>query len=154
VEFSRVHRGEVVSMIGGVLLALSIFLPWFTLGNENTTLNDYTGPDVSVSAWNALLIFRWLFLAAALAPFILTYIVVRGHALTWPRGEVTAVVGITAFVFVLVRGFLIQPGDPTSQIGIGIGFYVALVGTLVMTAGALMHRAEMDATARKPPGVL
>jgi hypothetical protein len=141
-------------MIGGLLLALSIFLPWFTLGNGLTTLNDYRGPDVSVSAWNALLVFRFLFLAAAAAPFILTYIVLRGHALTWPRGEVTAVVGITAFVFVLVRGFLIQPGDPTSQVGVGIGFFLAVVATLVITAGALMHRAESDTGARKPPGVL
>jgi hypothetical protein len=141
-------------MIGAVLLAFSVFLPWYTLQNGNTTLNDYRGPDVTVSAWNALLIFRFLFLAAAVAPFILTYIVVRGHALTWPRGEVTAVVGITAFVFVVVRGFLIQPGDPTSQVEPNIGFYIALVGTLVMTAGAMMHRAEMDSEARKPPGVL
>jgi hypothetical protein len=141
-------------MIGGLLLALSIFLPWYTLGNALTTLNDYRGPDVSVSAWNALMVFRFLFLAAAIAPFILTYIVLRGHALTWPRGEVTAVVGITAFVFVLVRGFLIQPGDPTSQVGVGIGFFLAVVATLVITAGALMHRAESDTGARKPPGVL
>lgn len=141
-------------MIGGVLLAVSVFLPWYALQNVNTTLNDYRGPDVSVSAWNALLVFRFLFLAAAVAPFILTYIVVRGHALTWPRGEVTAVVGITAFVFVVVRGFLIQPGDPTSQVEPEIGFYLALVATLVMTAGALMHRAEMDSEGRKPPGVL
>jgi hypothetical protein len=141
-------------MIGGLLLALSIFLPWYTLGNGLTTLNDYRGPDVSVSAWNALMVFRFLFLAAAIAPFILTYIVLRGHALTWPRGEVTAVVGITAFVFVLVRGFLIQPGDPTSQVGVGIGFFLAVVATLVITAGALMHRAESDTGARKPPGVL
>jgi len=141
-------------MVGGLLLAISVFLPWFNLQNEHATLNGYTGPDVTVSAWNALLVFRFLFLAAALAPFILTYIVVRGHALTWPRGEVTAVVGITAFVFVVVRGFLVQPGDVTSQIEPTVGFYLALVATVVMTAGALMHRAEMDATARKPPGVL
>src|SRR3954453_757886 len=141
-------------MVGGLLLAISVFLPWFNLQNEHATLNGYTGPDVTVSAWNALLVFRFLFLAAALAPFILTYIVVRGHALTWPRGEVTAVVGITAFVFVLVRGFLIQPGDPTSQVGVGIGFFLAVVAPLVITAGALMHRAESDTGARKPPGVL
>src|SRR3954464_11359073 len=141
-------------MLGGLLLAVSVFLPWCTLQNGLTTLNDYKGPDVSVSAWNGLLVFRFLFLAAAIAPFILTSIVVRGHALTWPRGEVTAVVGITAFVFVVVRGFLIQPGDPTSQVGVGIGFFLAVVATLVITAGALMHRAESDTGARKPPGVL
>ena len=43
----------------------------------------------------------WLLVAACTAPFILTWIIARGHALTWQPGEVTMIVGITAFVLIL-----------------------------------------------------
>ena len=52
---------------------------------------------------------RWLLIAAAAAPLILSYIVVRGHQLTWPRGELTAIVGLTAFVLIAYNGFVDKP---------------------------------------------
>ena len=37
-----------------------------------------------------------LLTAAAVAPWILVWIVVRGHKLSWPPGEVTMIVGAIA----------------------------------------------------------
>ena len=94
-----------------------------------------------------------MLLAAAAAPLILAWIVVRGHALSWPRGELTAVVGVAAFVLVLFRGVIDKPGSPTDQISLSYGWFVALGGTLLLIAGAAWRYQE-NAPRRKPPGVL
>ena len=57
-----------------------------------------------IAAWDAHMILRYLLLAAALAPIVLLYIVVRDHELSWPRGEMTAVIGIIAFGLVAYVG--------------------------------------------------
>jgi hypothetical protein len=96
---------------------------------------------------------RFLLLLAALAPVILAYIIVRDHALSWPRGELTAVVAITAITLVLVRGLILKPGEPSGQISLDYGWYVALAGGILILVGALMRTGETD-RGRKPPGVL
>ena len=47
---------------------------------------------------------RYVLLIAAVAPAILAYIIVRGHALSWPRGELTAVAALLALTLTLFRG--------------------------------------------------
>ena len=54
------------------------------------------GTNGDFSGWEAHHILRWLLLLAGLAPFILAWIIVRDHALSWPRGEMTAVVAVVA----------------------------------------------------------
>ncbi len=66
----------------------------------------------SASAWAVFSTLDWLLVLACLAPFILSWIVARGHKLTWKPGEVTMVVGITAFVLILCNGIILgRPGD-------------------------------------------
>ncbi len=49
-------------------------------------------------------------LAAAAAPLILAWIVIRDHELSWPRGELTAVVSIAALGLVLYSGIVDAAG--------------------------------------------
>ncbi len=77
----------------------------------------------------------------------------RGHKLSWPRGEVTTVVAVTALTLVIVRGIIIKPGEPSGEISLGIGYLVSLIGAFVMLISSAFHRAKADDTARKPPGV-
>ncbi len=95
-DVRRITTSEIIAAVGGVLLALSVFLPWYKTDpdNPNANVDAMTG---NISAWDAHSILRYLLLAAALAPIILLYIVVRDHELSWPRGEMTAVIGIIAF---------------------------------------------------------
>ena len=90
-------------MVGGALLAISVFLPWYETGNSNSTIASDKGAQPLMSAWNALPVWRFLLLLAAVAPFILAWIIVREHALSWPRGELTAVVGLAALTLILVK---------------------------------------------------
>ncbi len=64
----------------------------------------------SCTGFETFPILSWLLLAAALAPWILAYIVVRGHKLSWPPGELTMTVGFTAFILIAYNGIVDPPG--------------------------------------------
>jgi hypothetical protein len=95
--------------------------------------------------------------AACVAPFILAYIIARGHELTWRPGEITMIVGITAFALILVNGIILgRPGgdDPNNvDISIQIGYVVGLLGSACIAFGGFVRQAE-SIRGRKPPGVL
>lgn len=146
-------RGELIAVVGGILLAISLFLAWYSLGNQYTQLNACHGPNQACTGWQSLTVMRYVLLAGGVAPVILAWVIIRGHALAWPRGELTAVVGVVAFVLTVFRGVIDKPGSPADQISIDFGWGVALVGTLLMIVGAAW-RSQEGAPRRKPPGVL
>jgi hypothetical protein len=152
-DFKQLDRGEAVAVIGGILLGISVFLSWYSLGNRFASLGSCRGPHTTCSAWSSLLILRFLLLAAAAAPAILAWIIIRGHALSWPRGELTAVTALTALTMILFRGLVDRPGTPPGEISISWGWFVALVGGLLILLGAVA-RARQGSARRKPPGVL
>ncbi len=153
-DFKQLDRGELIAALGGILLAISIFLAWYSLGNSYAQLNGCRGPNSSCSGWHALTILRFLLLLAAIAPAVLAYIIVRGHALSWPRGELTAVVALAALTFIIFRGVIDKPGSPSGQISIDYGWWVALVGGLLILTGSIWRSRESGGARRKPPGVL
>jgi len=101
-------RSEIVAAVGGILLALAIFL---------------------------------------------TYIILRDHELSWPRGEVTAVVGITAIGLFFYHGMLDRPGEPSGQISLGIGWFGMMLGALLIFGDGALRSSQVERR-RKPPGVL
>ena len=152
-NLKELDRGEVVAIAGGILLGVSLFLSWYSLGNRNAVLGSCRGPNTSCTGWAALSILRFLFLIAAVAPLILAYIIVRGHALSWPRGELTAVVALVALTQTVYRGLLDRPGSPPEEISVSIGWWVALAADLLILTGAVF-RSKQSGVRRKPPGVL
>jgi hypothetical protein len=152
-DFKQLDRGEVIATVGGLLLAISVFLAWYSLGNQYAHINSCHHAHSSCSAWHALTILRFLLLAAAVAPAILAWIIVRGHALSWPRGELTAIVALAALTFILFRGVIDKPGSPSSEVGVDYGWWVALAGGLLILTGSIWRSRE-SAARRKPPGVL
>jgi hypothetical protein len=150
--FERLERGEWIAVAGGILLAVALFLGWYHLQNANATLGDHTGP-ATLSAWQAHPILRWFLLAGAAAPLILAWIVMREHALSWPRGEMTAVTAIAALGLLLWVGLINRPGDPRSLVHLRFGWVVAAVGAALMLVGAVMRTQETE-TRRKPPGTI
>jgi hypothetical protein len=151
-DLSRLRRGELIAAVGGILLAVGVFLPWYSTSSDNVNaLID--GRRGDLSAWTVNPILRWLLLAAALAPLILVWIIVRDHELSWSRGELTAVVGIAAFGLVAYTGLLDRPGTPSGAISLALGFWLAFAGSVLMTVGGALAAGETE-RARKPPGVL
>ena len=154
-DWSRVSPGELLGMAAALVLLLSLWLPWFTTSTENpnSRLPGGAANGDSANAWQIFSTLDWLLVAACAAPFILTWIVARGHALTWKPGEVTMIVGIVAFVLILCNGIILgRPGDSV-DIGLGIGYFVALLASLGLLAAGYLRQAVYT-TARKPPGVI
>jgi len=152
-QFKALNRGELIAIAGGILLGISLFLAWYTLGNEHALLNSCKGPNARCSGWDALSIARYVLLLAAVAPLILAYIILRGHALSWPRGELTAVIALVALTLTIFRGVLDRPGSPPGEIGIAFGWWVGLFAGLLILVGSVW-RSQESAGRRKPPGVL
>jgi hypothetical protein len=136
-------------MAGGLLLLIGLFLTWYhadPLAQLNGTHGDFTG-------FKAHTIMRWPLLLAGIAPFILAYIIARDHALSWPRGELTAVVAVAAFGLIAYNAFISRPGDPRSLVHLRFGVFVALLGTALMFFGAAARSGDSE-RARKPPGTI
>lgn len=152
-DFTRLDRGELIATAGGIVLGISLFLAWFSLGNSFAILNSCHGPSSTCTGWRSLTILRWLLLLTAVAPAILAWIIIRGHALSWPRGELTALTALAALTFTLFRGVIDKPGSPPSEITIAYGWWIALVGGLLILIGSVW-RSQESAARRKPPGVL
>jgi hypothetical protein len=154
-DLSKLSPGEYMGMAAAVVLFLSLFLPWFTTSdsNPNSTLGNGIADGDSASAWQVFSTLDLLLVAACSAPFILAWILARGHKLTWKPGEVTMVVGMTAFVLILCNGIILgRPGDSV-DIGLAVGYFVGLLGAAGLLAAGYLRQAFYT-DVRKPPGVI
>jgi hypothetical protein len=158
VKFSNLQRGEWIAMLGGVVLAVSVFIRKTYEAqpqNPNAHIDGVGGRVLKgvVSIWQVHPILRYLLLAGAVAPFILAWIIIREHELSWQRGEVTAVVAIAAAGLLFYVGIVDRPGEPSGAIELDWSWYTAMGGALFMLIGSFMRTSESE-RARKPPGVL
>jgi hypothetical protein len=168
-DLKQLRTSDFVGFIGAAILAGSLFLPWFSTDcerlvapdqgepsncNTNSVLNGDPGQSDaygSFTAWEIFNILDWLLLAACMAPFILAYIIIREHELTWHPGEVTMIVGIVAFGLILCNGIILgKPGDSV-EIGLAWGYLVGLIGALGIMAAGMVRQSQ--GRTRKPPGV-
>ncbi len=147
---SRLHGNELVGMAAGALLALAIFVAWYATGasNPNSTIAGERG---TFSAWEVHPILRWLLLLAAIAPFVLAWIIHRDYGLSWARGEVTMVSSVAAVGLILYNGLVDRPGSV--DVSLRVGWFLALLAALVMI-GASARRASEHERPRKPPGTV
>jgi hypothetical protein len=168
VDFSRLNYPRVVmGGIASILLVICVlFLPWYEL--DSNPQRDPSSPnfspdaficgegELSCTGFETFPILRWLLLAAALAPLILAWIIVRGHRLSWAPGELTMVVGFTAFVLVLYNGVIDRPGSEIAETGVNLayGYWLALLATGLMAATGFLRSVESGDAKRKAPGTV
>jgi hypothetical protein len=160
-DFSRLNPGEFIGFAAAGLLFGSLFLPWFRTDclhqgqmgcNPNSKLHGAYG---NFTAWQTFSKLDILLTLACIAPFVLAWIVVRGHELTWRPGEVTMIVGMTAVALILLNGIVLGKPGGSDSVGISfrIGWFLGLLGALGILAGGVLRQA-IGARARKPPGVI
>lgn len=149
---SRLTRYELIACLGGLALILGVFIKWYEARPEIEAAN-IDGMKGTLSAWDVHGLMRWVLLLAAIAPFVLAYIIIRDNTLSWARGEMTAVLAVAAFGLVLYNGVIDRPGEPSGEIELEWGWYVALGGTIAMFLGSALRSSETERR-RKPPGVL
>ena len=156
-EPSKLSRGELIGIIAGLILVGALFLEWYSLdttGVERDESADWVCGvgNNSCSGFETFPILRWLLIAAAAAPLILAYIVVRGHKLSWPRGELTAIVGLTAMVLILYNGIIDKPSANDLGINLSYGYFIALLASAgIFISGGYRAVDSGGGAQRKPP---
>lgn len=145
----------LIAGIAGVVLLVSLFLPWFGLSEtaeealrqaEEVT-EQFDGepierPDVTESAWEAFTFVRWVLLFTALVGML-----AGAFGLTQPREHtavgamaITAGLGIISTLIVLYRVL-----NPIGESGREWGLFVGLIGALGVAVGGWL------ALQRNPP---
>jgi hypothetical protein len=152
-DFSRLMWSDWLAALGGLVLGLSVFVQKTYEARPESPTAQIEGLRGTVSIWEVHPLLRWLLLAAAIAPLILVYIIARDHQLSWPRGEMTAVVGLAAVTLLFYTGIIDRPGEPSGQIELDWSWYTAIGGALAMAVGGAVRSSETERK-RKPPGVL
>jgi hypothetical protein len=164
-DFSRLNTGRVAAgAIASLLLIVSIlFFSWYSYdlgGIEKTADPDdwLCGVnETSCTAWETFPILRWLLLLLAVAPLILAWILVRGHKLSYPPGEMTMISGFAGAVLILYNGVIDKPGTGPAEIGLGLdwGYWVALLCAIVIAAVGFTRSLESGPKkTRKAPGTV
>jgi hypothetical protein len=167
-DFTKLHWSEGVGFAGSAVLLGSLFMPWFSTScahinpaspsgcNTNSVLTGGVNNPHSYGDFTAFQTFKLLdviLVLACIAPFVLAYIIVRSHELTWRPGEVTMIVGMVATVLILLNGVILgKPGDSV-DISLEYGWFVGLIGAVLISFGGTLRQA-LTGRARKPPGVL
>src|SRR5687768_3131915 len=121
-ELSALDRNRAIAgaLASAALIFSLFFLEWYHLGGDVDTRAEQgawtcgTG-DVHCTGWETLSISRYLLLLAALAPAILGWILIRGHKLSYPPGEMTIVAGFSAFVLIAYNGIMYKPEPVQGQ---------------------------------------
>lgn len=164
-DLRRLMWSEHLGFVGALVLFGSLFLTWWATScsrrlptpepsgcNVNSNLHGQLGDFSAFDTYNFL---PFVLIAACAAPFILGYIIARGHELTWRPGEITMIVGMIATALILLNGIILgKPGSPnTVDLSFGIGYFVGLIGAVMILAGGLLRQAVGGRT-RKPPGVM
>lgn len=125
--------GELLAWIGGLVLALSSFMSWYTVSNEGFT--------VSVTGWHTGALGKLVFFVGLAA---LGFLVLRATGFELPPnvpvGIVIAGLGALGTVFVLVR--LISIPDDFAPAGRSIGIWISLLSALLLIAAGLLKSAE------------
>jgi hypothetical protein len=168
-DFSRLNRGRVVvGAAASILLIVSIlFLPWYSLDHNPQRVvggADFNPDaficgqdDFSCTGFETFPILRWLLLLAAVAPLILGWILVRGHKLSYPPGEMTMLAGFIAFVLIAYNGIIDKPGSGPAEIGISLdyGYWIALISAVVIAIVGYTRSVESaPRKTRKAPGTV
>src|SRR3954466_11648909 len=158
-DTSKLDRSEMIGMVAAGVLVISLFLEWFSLSTDPSVVQRGTDEanwacgvgNTSCSGWSTFPIVSILLGLAAAAPFILAWIVMRGHALSGPRGELTAIVGLTAFVLIAYNGLVDKPEGGRGR-SLSFGYGLALLASIgIFISGGFRAVESGGGARRKPP---
>ena len=154
-NFKDLDRGELVAIVGGILLGVSLFLNWYSLGNRHATLASCHGPQPTCTGWAAL---HDPALRAAGRRRRAAH--PRLHHRPRPRAVLAARRADRghradrADAHRSSSASIDQPGSPPGEISVDAPAGSSrLVADLLILAGAVWRSQESGAR-RKPPGVL
>ncbi|HVD66099.1 MAG TPA: hypothetical protein VNB65_04290 [Gaiellaceae bacterium] len=126
--------GEGLAWLGGLILALSSFMSWYSFDPD-------VGFTVSITGWHTGILGKLIFF---LGLGVLGFLALRASGVelppSVPGGMVIAGLGFVATIFVLVR--IISIPDDFSPAGRSIGIWISLLAGLLVIAAGLLRSAE------------
>jgi len=126
--------GEGLAWLGGLVLALSTFMSWYTFDAD-------VGFTVSITGWHTGLLGKLVFFVGLA---VLGFLGLRASGVelppSIPGGMVIAGFGLLATIFVLIR--VISIPDDFSPAGRSIGLWISLLAGLLLIAAGLLRSAE------------
>jgi MFS family permease len=138
VDFRRLGTGDIIAGIGTLLVFISVFLPWYTVGGFSGSLTDAGG---------------WRILILILAIITLLYLFIRTLSLQnvrLPIAHWQLLTGLVGLQFLLtLLAFLVKPGGgdvlgDNFSVGWGWGAFVGLIVALVALAGGVLRKNEPE----------
>jgi FtsH-binding integral membrane protein len=121
-DLRRLRAGEWVAALSGIVLLLSLFLPWYG-----------AGPEGDASGWQALAVID--IALALVAAFAVGLLVItasqRVPAVPIALSAVVTFAGLTGLVLALIRLASVPDGFDGREAGVWLG----LLGTIGITAG-------------------
>jgi hypothetical protein len=126
--------GEGLAWLGGLVLALSSFMSWYTFDAD-------VGFTVSITGWHTGLLGKLVFFMGLA---VLAFLALRASGVelppSVPGGMVIAGLGLLATIVVLIR--VISIPDDFSPAGRSIGLWISLLAGLLLIAAGLLRSAE------------
>ena len=126
--------GEGLAWLGGLVLALSTFMSWYTFDSD-------VGFTVSITGWHTGTLGKLVFFVGLA---VLAFLALRASGVelppSVPGGMVIAGLGLLGTIFVLIR--VISIPDDFSPAGRSIGLWISLLAGLLLIAAGLLRSAE------------
>ena len=126
--------GEGLAWLGGLVLALSSFMSWYTFDAD-------VGFTVSITGWHTGTLGKLVFFVGLA---VLAFLGLRASGVelppSVPGGMVVAALGLLGTILVLIR--VISIPDDFSPAGRSIGLWISLLAGLLLIAAGLLRSAE------------
>jgi hypothetical protein len=112
------------------LLFAAMWLPWFTTSRTDpySKLAGASGGQ-HVNAWQTFSTLDWLLAVACLFPVGLSWVLARDIKVSWPKGELTMIVGLAACLLILCNGVILGRPDGAVGIALSYGYYAAILAS-------------------------
>jgi hypothetical protein len=135
-DFDRVRPAELVALLGGLLLGVSLFFPWFEF------------PSGNLDAWDAFTLIDILLALTAVAGGGLFWVTLTRPSPAVPVaiGVWTTLLGLISTIFVGLRLF----DHPAGSSGACIGVWLGLAGALLVLVGAWLGLNHERPSRRSP----
>jgi hypothetical protein len=122
VELRRLSRGDWVAAVAGVVMLVSLFLPWYSLDGENLT------------AWQAMAVDDVILALAAVLAIAAAFIVglPRVSSLSVAATSLAILPAAVGLVLTIYR--LVSPAPPV-DVSLRFGAWLGLAATIAITVG-------------------
>jgi hypothetical protein len=153
------RRAEPIAGLGGVLLLVSLFLPWYTpnlptaFDGATLQVNHFTLVVESVTAWQA---FTFIDIVLAVLAVLAILVPVVPVATSGPAKSIgiAVIASATGWIAVgLVAFRLLDPPGPNGAIDLRYGAWLALAGAILAWVGSWLSMRDESTPGAVAPDV-